>query len=320
MSIDSPSKEYYSSVRRLIHQSPSPLQFSLYILNLNVPHPNNHHSAGFLLMRWGEVVRSGWRSDADQQLSMFLTLETRLQYDLFGSVGIFLSQGLLLDHLFNLHAHKHLWLSWAITDLLTSFLDRDPAHNMGIYHFKKSWSGLPGSQTLDNLHTQVQDHPLLSPPHLTFHDIAWASFVQLVMEAQQQPCSHPSWQTGSPPSSPTLPNFVQGFLSVGNCLYSSTCFRIATGHAFCLEYSEVFHTNANNELRCLCSQPRCPTYHTIHHVIFNCPQHCEKRHHIIGDNTMPFLLTMYPGGMKLMHFLHYTQDLLWLLPPRPDPP
>ena len=320
MSVDSLSKEYFSSVCRLIHSSPSPLQFSLYIYNLNIPHPNNHFSAGFLLVRRGEVVQSGWRSDADQLLSVFLALEAGLWYNFFGSVGIFLSQGSLLDHLFNLRAHKCLWLSRTITDLLTLFLDRDPAHSMGIYRFKKSWSGLPGSRTLDDLRTQVQDHLLLLPPHPTFRDIAWAAFCHLIIDSAQQPCSHPSWHVGSPPSSPTLPNFVRGFLSTGNCLYSSTCFRIAAGHAFCSEYSEVFRTNANDELCCLCSRPCCPTYHTIHHVIFNCPRHCVTRRCIIGDNAMPFLLTTYVGGAKLVRFLHYTQDLLWPLPPRPDPP
>ena len=248
---------------------------------------------------------------------MFLALRAGLRYDLFGLCAIFLPQRDLVRHVFNQRKHAYLTHSSDITAALSAFLSRDPVHTMDFYRFKKSWKGLPGRARIQAMTSDTQDHPLHgSPPPLPRSKVThmrWAD------DFHQAATDHPGAPIASctTPTSPSLPPFIKGAIKVGNHRYSSAAFQITLCHTFHGWYSTRFHQGADDETHCHC--PRGPP-HSAKHILTECPLFTHHRRLFFSNHSYQWIFSTEQGGHALTQFLHYTQQLLWPLPPRPDPP
>ena len=319
------NKKYYESIKQLISNSPPTYTFSIFIHFLNTPHPHGHASSGFLVVRRGVVVDSGWRSSEMRMGSLLLALQAGLQYALFGLVSVFLPSGDILPQVVNLRKHPFLHLSSSITHALDSFLSHDPAHHMGFYCFKKSWSGLPGKAALDALKTEAQDLPLLHLEPLstptTRPKQALASFTnQYHAIIADESYVQPAYIAATTPLSFSPPPAICGALSVNHRHYGSAFIQTILRHNFSAEYSLRVRSGADDELYYHCSRPQHPHLYTTTHILFRCPLYEEPQQCFIRDRSRHFLFSTYEGAYALVQFIHYSQALLRPLPPRPDPP
>ena len=163
----------------------------------------------------------------------------------------------------------------------------------------------------------AQDHPLHGSPlplprSKTIH-MNWAD------DFRQAATNNPGAPIASCtiPTSPSLPPYVRGAIKVGNRWYTSATFQITLHHAFHSWYSTRFCQGADNETRCHC--PMGPP-HSAKHILTECPlftYHCCL---FFGNHSYQWIFSTEQGGHALTQFLHYTQQLLWPLPPCPDPP
>jgi|SRR6266850_907935 len=89
-----------------------------------------------------------------------------------------------------------------------------------------------------------------------------------------------------------------------------------TGHAFQADYSIRFRPSVDDTLSC----PSCRDLYTTRHVLIECPDLLELRTEHIHNYSFHRLFSTASGAKCLTAFLHYSQQLLHPLPPRPDPP
>ena len=118
------------------------------------------------------------------------------------------------------------------------------------------------------------------------------------------------------PTSPTLPPFVKGAIKVGNCHYFSTAIQISTHHTFHGWYSIHFQQGVDDKTCCHCD--RGPP-HSAKHILTECPLFAHHCCLFFGNHSYHWILSTKAGGLALTKFLHYIQQLLWPLPPHPDP-
>ena len=94
-------------------------------------------------------------------------------------------------------------------------------------------------------------------------------------------------------------------------------FQITLRHAFHSWYSTRFRQGADDKTHCHC--PRGPP-HSAKHILTECPLFTYHRCLFFSNHSYQWIFSTEQGGHALTQFLHYTQQLLWPLPPRPDPP
>ena len=63
-----------------------------------------------------------------------------------------------------------------------------------------------------------------------------------------------------------------------------------------------------------------PPLHTVHHVLTACPLTRALRTRFLHNMEVADLFRSELGSTRLCRFLHFLQELLCPLPPRPDPP
>ena len=189
-------------------------------------------------------------------------------------------------------------------------------HTVDFYHFKKSWRGLPGQARLELLSTEAQNHPLCGTPPLLPH--AKTIHLQWADDFRQAVTDHPRTAIASctTPTSPSLPPYIKGAIKVGNCHYSSAAFQITLCHTFNSWYSTHFHHGMDNKTCCHCL--RGPP-HSSKHILTECPLFTYHHQLYFGNHSYQWIFSTEVGGHALTKFLHYTQQLLWPLPLRPDP-
>jgi hypothetical protein len=246
------------------------------------------------------------------------------------SLLIFLLDHSLLSSITNLCTKSPLLtLAFSFTALLFTFLDTDPSCSAELWLFKRSWSQVPGKNTLQEVLATLQPHLVTDPPVprklLTFH--LWHMAI-LSGEVTRSP-GHHAWVACLPTLSPDPPPFVQGILSHSNRPLFTNGLQLLARHSFITNYSDCFWPDAGDNTCCPCnyadvySPPPSlgPTRRTtLSHILFDCPLLQEHRQSSITHHSIHSLFSTEDGGHHLAQFIFNSQTTLCSLSLRPDPP
>jgi hypothetical protein len=311
---------------------PPPFSYSLFMHTLPVPSPS--FASAFLLYSGERLLESSIVVDTDQRSSLFGALVAGLK--IFSanpsgsSLRLFLPNKSLLSSLTDLCTKSHLLpLASSFTSLLDSFLNTDFTRRAELRLFKKSWSVVPGKDTLARLLASAQPELVVNPPiphkHLAFH--LWHQDVLLGLAARKP--GHHAWIACPPTPSPDPPPFVRGLLSHGNRALFSNGLQLLSRHGFIADYSDRFRPDAGDNTCCPCnyvdlsSPPPSPGFTlrtTLSHILFDCPLYSEQRASTLSHYSSASIFSSEQGGRNLAQFSFLTQATLRPLPPRPDPP
>jgi len=252
------SRESKEATKELI-RTPSYNTFHLFVRLLTIPSPP--FAASFLLFCGQTLIHHGVMRDSSRPRALFAAVCQGLTYaPLSNHIHIFLPDLSLLNYLFHLHKHALLDLSRSFTLLLSNFLSTDPMHHIDIFRYSIKWSGLLGMAQINSLSEEQQLIVFPLPPPSLVNPKAR---LLCLFQDQYDLLRHDSriWQSIIQPDGKPPP-FYLGALHHKDRHTSSSAVQLAFDHAFTCTYSQIFRTNTDDTLWCLCHGtplPSCPS-------------------------------------------------------------
>jgi hypothetical protein len=160
---------------------------------------------------------------------------------------------------------------------MVEYLDSSDSLIITFHNFHRAWPGALSPGDIQGLSTDLDSSADL-PPH-PIHGSTPKEAMWYQIWANYTPLDRPSHMACIIPHGNTLaPALKAAMAKKSRCLTSLIC-QLCTGHCFDANYSNTFHTSANNNTTCPCSHiPRCPNHlprrhirrHTKEHIIFHC--------------------------------------------------